>query len=40
VLAGAILIATLAIVVELLLAGIQRLVTPKGVELQRAAVAA
>ena len=40
VLAGAILIATLAIVVELVLAGIQRLVTPRGVELQRAAVTA
>jgi osmoprotectant transport system permease protein len=40
VLAGAILIATLAIAVELVLAGIQRLVTPKGVELQRAAAAA
>jgi osmoprotectant transport system permease protein len=40
VLAGAICVAVLVLVVELVLAGIQRLVTPKGVELQRAAVAA
>jgi osmoprotectant transport system permease protein len=40
VLAGAILVAVLVIVVELLLAGVQRLLTPKGVELQRAAAAA
>jgi osmoprotectant transport system permease protein len=40
VLAGAILVAVLVIVVELVLAGIQRLLTPKGVELQRAAAAA
>lgn len=40
VLAGAILVAVLVLVVELLLAGIQRLLTPKGVELQRAAAAA
>jgi len=36
VLAGAILIALLAILTELLLAGVQRLVTPKGLKLQRA----
>ncbi len=40
VLAGAILVAVLVLVVELLLAGIQRLLTPKGVELQRAAAGA
>lgn len=40
VLAGAILVALLAVVVELLLAAIQRLVTPRGLKLQRAAVAA
>jgi osmoprotectant transport system permease protein len=37
VLAGAILIALLALVVELALAGVQRLLTPRGVMLQRAA---
>ncbi len=37
VLAGAILVATLAITVELLLAGLQRLITPRGVKLERAA---
>jgi len=40
VLAGAILVATLAIVVELGLAAIQRAVTPRGLKLQRAAAAA
>jgi len=40
VLAGAICVAVLVLVVELLLAGVQRLLTPKGVELQRAAAAA
>jgi osmoprotectant transport system permease protein len=40
VLAGAILVALLAVTVELLLAGVQRLVTPRGLKLQRAAVAA
>ena len=40
VLAGAILVALLAVTVELLLAGIQRLVTPRGIKLQRAAVPA
>jgi osmoprotectant transport system permease protein len=40
VLAGAILVAVLVIVVELLLAGLQRLLTPRGLELQRAAAAA
>jgi osmoprotectant transport system permease protein len=40
VLAGAICVAVLVLVVELLLAGIQRLLTPKGLELQRAAAAA
>lgn len=40
VLAGAILVAVLVLVVELALAGIQRLLTPRGVELQRAAAAA
>jgi osmoprotectant transport system permease protein len=39
VLAGAILVALLAITVELVLAGIQRLLTPKGLALQRAAAA-
>jgi osmoprotectant transport system permease protein len=39
VLAGAILVAALAITVELLLAGLQRLLTPRGLELQRAAAA-
>ena len=39
VLAGAILVATLAITVELALAGLQRLLTPRGLELQRAAAA-
>jgi osmoprotectant transport system permease protein len=36
-LAGAILVAVLAIIVELSLAGVQSLVTPKGLKLQRAA---
>jgi osmoprotectant transport system permease protein len=40
VLAGAILVALLALVVELLLAGLQRLLTPRGVELQREAARA
>ena len=40
VLAGAILVAVLVLLVELVLAGVQRLVTPKGLELQRAAAAA
>jgi osmoprotectant transport system permease protein len=40
VLAGAICVALLAIAVELVLAGIQRMLTPRGLELQRAAVAA
>jgi osmoprotectant transport system permease protein len=40
VIAGAILVAVLVLAVELLLAGIQRLLTPKGVELQHAAEAA
>jgi osmoprotectant transport system permease protein len=40
VLAGAICVAVLVLVVELVLAGIQRLLTPRGVELQRAAAAA
>jgi osmoprotectant transport system permease protein len=40
VIAGAILVAVLVLVVELLLAGLQRLLTPKGVELQHAAAAA
>lgn len=39
VLAGAMLVAALAITVELLLAGLQRLLTPRGVELQRTAAA-
>jgi osmoprotectant transport system permease protein len=37
VLAGAILVALLALAVELLLAGVQRLLTPRGLELQREA---
>jgi osmoprotectant transport system permease protein len=40
VLAGAILVALLAITVELVLAGIQRLLTPRGLKLQRARAAA
>jgi osmoprotectant transport system permease protein len=36
VLAGAILVALLALVIELTLAGVQRLLTPRGVRLQRA----
>ncbi|MGH2987683.1 MAG: ABC transporter permease [Solirubrobacterales bacterium] len=40
VLAGAILVALLALVVELLLAGLQRLLTPRGIELQREAARA
>ena len=40
VLAGAILVALLALVVELILAGIQRLLTPRGLKLQRAAARA
>jgi osmoprotectant transport system permease protein len=40
VLAGAILVALLAVTVELLLAAVQRWVTPRGVKLQRAAVPA
>jgi len=39
VLAGAILVAALAITVELILAGIQRLLTPKGLALERARAA-
>ena len=39
VLAGALLVATVAITVELVLSGIQRLLTPRGLELQRAASA-
>jgi osmoprotectant transport system permease protein len=39
VLAGAMLVAALAITVELLLSGLQRLLTPRGLELQRAAAA-
>jgi osmoprotectant transport system permease protein len=39
VLAGAIVVAVLAISVELILAGIQRLLTPRGLALQRAAAA-
>jgi osmoprotectant transport system permease protein len=35
VLAGAILVAVLALTVEFLLAGLQRLLTPRGLELQR-----
>jgi osmoprotectant transport system permease protein len=38
--AGALLVALLALVVELLLAGLQRLLTPRGVELERAAARA
>ena len=38
--AGAILVALLALVVELLLAGLQRLLTPRGVELERKAARA
>lgn len=38
VLAGAILVALLALVIEFVLAGVQRLLTPQGVRLQRAAV--
>jgi len=40
VLAGAICVALLVLIVELLLAGVQRLVTPRGLKLQRAAVPA
>jgi osmoprotectant transport system permease protein len=40
VLAGAILVALLAVTVELLLAGLQRLITPRGLRLERARVAA
>jgi osmoprotectant transport system permease protein len=40
VLAGAILVAVLALVVELALAAVQRLLTPRGVALQRAGVGA
>jgi osmoprotectant transport system permease protein len=40
VLAGAILVAMLALVVELALAAVQRLLTPRGVALQRAGVGA
>lgn len=40
VLAGAMLVAALAIAVELALAGLQRLLTPRGVRLERAASAA
>jgi osmoprotectant transport system permease protein len=40
VLAGAILVALLALAVELLLAGLQRLLTPRGVEVQREAARA
>ncbi len=39
VLAGAILVASLALTVELGLSGLQRLLTPRGLELQRAAAA-
>jgi osmoprotectant transport system permease protein len=39
VVAGAIMVALLALAVELVLAGVQRLVTPKGLQLQREAVA-
>jgi len=39
-LAGAILVATLALTVELLLAGVQRLLTPRGLAIQREAAAA
>jgi osmoprotectant transport system permease protein len=40
VLAGAILVALLALAVELLLAGLQRLLTPRGVQVQRETVTA
>jgi osmoprotectant transport system permease protein len=40
VLAGALLVALLALTVELVLAGIQRLLTPKGLDLQRKAAGA
>ena len=40
VLAGAILVAALAITVELLLAGLQKLITPRGIKLERAAARA
>jgi osmoprotectant transport system permease protein len=40
VLAGAILVALLAITVELVLAGVQRLLTPRGLKLERARAAA
>jgi osmoprotectant transport system permease protein len=40
VLAGAILVALLVLIVEFLLAGVQRFVTPRGLKLQRAAVPA
>ena len=40
VLAGAILVAVLAVIVELTLAGVQRWLTPRGVRLQRAAASA
>lgn len=40
VLAGAILVALLALAAELLLAGLQRVLTPRGLELQRAAARA
>jgi osmoprotectant transport system permease protein len=40
VVAGAILVALLAVTVELLLAGVQRLLTPRGLELQREAARA
>jgi osmoprotectant transport system permease protein len=39
VLAGAILVALLAVTIEVVLAGVQRLATPRGLRLQRAAVA-
>ena len=40
VVAGAIVIALLAMVIELVLAGVQRLVTPRGLTLQRSREAA
>jgi ABC-type proline/glycine betaine transport system permease subunit len=40
VLAGAILVALLALIVEFSLAGVQRLLTPRGLELQRERAAA
>jgi osmoprotectant transport system permease protein len=40
VLAGALLVALLALTVELVLAGIQRLLTPKGLDLKRKAAGA